>query len=197
MMCSNNSFAEPSLVAFVIAGALIACSADPGSAPPSVESSRAAAPPSPSVSTSAVAPQNRWAGQWRGTFEVTLGTVTVPSAVPYPAWKQDADVEPAETGDSTLTLDIDGAGRVTGTLRGALGPLAADGLVDDKDTLRVGFSPPPGDRETAYRGFLVAPATGTEEGTRPGFAGRIVVSDGRGLRVRQAEVRLAQSRADK
>ncbi|HEY6727691.1 MAG TPA: hypothetical protein VI197_26835 [Polyangiaceae bacterium] len=103
------------------------------------------------------------------------------------AWADAADTK--ATGKGELTLKIDEAGKVTGTVTGPLGELAAAGMVDDQ-TLRVNFQPtklltPP----EMFNGVLLA------EKSDKGFAGDLKASSGDSLTVRKASVLLSKKDA--
>ncbi|HEU5074829.1 MAG TPA: hypothetical protein VFU02_11655, partial [Polyangiaceae bacterium] len=100
------------------------------------------------------------------------------------AWADEADTK--ATGKGELLLKIDETGKVTGTVTGPLGELAAAGMVDDK-TLRVNFQPtkalaPP----EMFNGVLLA------EKSDAGFAGDLKASSGDSLTVRKASVVLSK-----
>jgi hypothetical protein len=125
---------------------------------------------------------------WHGTYTARAGEIYVPEAGDAPNAKEwdgvkwRGDATDAGLGDGTLTLGVDGAGRVTGTLDGPLGPATVSGVWQD-DRLTASFAPKT-PSPTAFSGSLTA-------ATRPdGAEGVLHASMGTARVIRTGTLRL-------
>jgi hypothetical protein len=118
-------------------------------------SATASAFPTASASASA-APDNPYAGTWKGTFEASKGEVTIDEGVPYKTWKEEkGDVA---TGKGELELVIRSNGAVTGKVTGALGELTVMGVLQDDGEIAASLQPGDPNAEGAMTGTLVGTA---------------------------------------
>jgi len=158
---------------------------DKPATPSAAPSARPSAAAAPSVSASAEAPAapTAWfVGDFTGKYEASHYLIEMKKKHGgVAAWEKDEGEK--GSGEGTLTLHIDDSGRVTGTAQGALGNMTATGQVDE-GVLRVSLSPKDPGAEGAFAGIVVAKRKGD------GFEGRLQVSTGDSLTVRDAPVQL-------
>lgn len=105
-------------------------------------SPQASAAPSASASASAPGPAKGAAAKYEGKYAATPGALHIPSDnKDYTGVKQAKDEGTKMVGDGTLTLDVDGEGRVTGTFEsGPAQGSVLDGTIADGNvagTVRV------------------------------------------------------------
>lgn len=146
------------------------------------------ATPSPSAipaASAAPAPSAPPAGPvtWTGTYTATAGTLFVPDGGEWSGVKFRGDDASTGLGAGTLTVTIDGTGRVDGTTEGALGAGTVSGLFKE-DTLTARIAP-----KDPNVGF-----TGTAVGKREGDAikGQMRLSQSNASVIREATFSLAK-----
>jgi hypothetical protein len=94
--------------------------------------------PTASASSSAgqAATHTGAASKWGGTYKSAAGTLYVPHDAPngkdWAAVKWTGDESTAGLGEGAISIAIDEAGRVSGTLEGPLGPASVNGSVSEK-----------------------------------------------------------------
>jgi len=146
---------------------------------------QASATAASSVTAAAPVPDKPWyEGSWRGRYEARHFKIEMTK--PQGAVKEWAgDDGKNASGSGEINLKIDGAGQVSGTGQGPLGPMVATGEVDG-DMLRVKLQPVDPGGEGALGGFLLASRKGDA------FSGKLQASSGDSLVVRDAPVELAK-----
>jgi hypothetical protein len=136
---------------------LVACEKP---APPGEPSDAGAHAVTPSASASAVAASSiappasaasAASGTWSGTYKSVAGSLYYPTDAPNgKEWKDmkwQGDDASVGLGEGAMSVAIDGAGRVTGTAEGPLGPVTLNGMLEkDQLTARV-------DRKDSDRGL--------------------------------------------
>lgn len=168
--------------------AIAGCEKSGGGDGAAVASASAAAPAASSAAAlaSAKPAEAPWyVGEWHAPLNVERYQIEqTKEEGKIKAWADEADTK--ATGKGELTLKIDEAGKVTGTVTGPLGELTAAGMVEDQ-TLRVNLQPtklltPP----EMFNGVLLA------EKSDQGFTGDLKASSGDSLTVRKASVVLSK-----
>jgi hypothetical protein len=156
---------------------LLGCSRGTEGAPAPVASASSA--PVASASAAAAPKASDGSGAWTGTYTATTGSLFVPDWTGVKFRGEDASVG---LGDGAMNVSLDGSGRATGTLDGALGATAIDGVL----------------REAAFSATLIAVDrakgfSGTAIGTRDGDAitGTMRLSLPTGNVIREASFKLA------
>lgn len=139
----------------------------------------------PAASAGAKRAEQPWfVGTWSATYTARAREVQSPKEGYVKEWR---DVDAGDfTGPGTVTLQIDGSGRITGSAEGALGSLSATGEVND-DSLRVTLQPKAADAAQITSAYLIAARDGD------GAKGTLSASTGDSLRVRQADIALART----
>lgn len=189
MVSVKSIFTLAGIVSVLLAG----CEQGPKDGAPAgsaaAEASAASGASSAAAAASAKPPEAPWyVGEWHAPLDVQRYQIEqTKEEGKIKAWADAADTK--ATGKGELLLKIDEAGKVTGTVTGPLGELAAAGMVDDQ-TLRVNFQPtklltPP----EMFNGVLLA------EKSDKGFAGDLKASSGDSLTVRKASVVLSKKDA--
>jgi hypothetical protein len=165
-----------------------ACSKTP-SASESAASASASAPPAPAAPVACVAPSATSApraaseaGQWSGSYEARLYRIEMSKKEgAVREWGEDKG--DLHTGKGSLTVDIAEGGSASGAAKGPLGELQLTGELDGPN-LRLQLSPADPQQTPAFTGVLLAKRDGS------GFTGRLQVSSGDSLIVREAPVSL-------
>lgn len=168
---------------------LLACEKkDPAdAAPPSSASAMASA----SAAASAPAPEKPWyVGDWQASLEVERYKMEMKkSEGMVKDWEEDDGKQ--GTGKATLKLTVNEDGQAEGTLGGALGDLAVNGVIED-ETLRLKLmAENTEDPATTFNGVIVA----TKKGDT--FTGELKASSGDSLKVRKASVVLSEASPEK
>lgn len=162
-------------VAWVLALGLASVACEEKPEPPPAPASAAAAP---SVSAAPKLPPQ--VGRW--TAKLTLEPTRIPLDRKQGGVQEWEDAGTAATGPAALSVEIDEAGRATGTLTGAAGKLSAEGRFED-GTVRLRLSSQdPG--ATAFAGILTAKLD------KDHFRGTLRISSGDSHVIRKADVRL-------
>ena len=126
-----------SLVVVVLAASLAGCPKDDPPKPdattatgPSVTASTPIAPASASASAG---PAKQEAASYEGKYTATPSTLFIPSEnKDYTGVKQAKDDETKMVGEGTVSLTVDGTGRVAGAIdSGPVAPAIVDGVVSD------------------------------------------------------------------
>lgn len=178
--------------ALVIASSALAVGCNQGAkdSAGAASASAAALAVSAAPAASAKPAEKPWyAGEWHATLNVERYQIEqTKEEGKIKAWADAGDTKAIGKGE--LVLQIDDAGKVTGSVTGPLGDLEAAGMLDDK-TLRVRFQPakqltPP----EMYSGVLLA------EKSEAGFAGDLKASSGDSQTVRKASVVLSKKADD-
>jgi len=151
--------------------------ASAASAPPAVSSTASAAAPVPSAAPISTT--------WSGHYTATHGALFVPDGKEWAGVKFRGDDASTALGDGTLMLTIEPSGHARGTLDGALGSLAVEGVLKG-DELTASLRP--SDPATGF--------TGTAVGTRDAakIAGTMRVSTPTGDVIRAASFALDQGK---
>jgi hypothetical protein len=122
------------LLSFLLMTTAVACSkpsADVTPSPPSASSAAASGVPSTAIATASAAPASSSAAaqSWQGTYKSAASTLTVPPDWNKVHWSDTQST--AGIGEGTMTLVVDAAGHLSGTVDGPLGPGTLDGMVTD------------------------------------------------------------------
>lgn len=151
------------------AAALLFCAAgcddgppkDPGPRPPAPDTaalsaalahSSAAMAPSASAAPPGAGAQASLAGTWEGRYDAKKGSVVLPDRVKDKTWNKDDGK--AATGPGTVTLTVSATGEISGTGKGALGPVSLSGKVDGS-MIRASVMPVDPTANGAMTGVLV------------------------------------------
>ena len=93
-----------------------------------------AAPASAAAATSASAATASSSGTWSGTYKSVAGSLYYPTDAPngkeWKDFKWQGDDAGVGLGEGTMTVAVDGAGHVTGTAEGPLGPVTLNGVLE-------------------------------------------------------------------
>lgn len=177
---------------FVLSVLLLTCACSkstPGSGQPMASSTSSAvsttspAPNAPSATAKLPDSQAAWyGGHWKGEFVAAKRQPGLSAKEGAPAaWDKDDGKRFA--GPSTLEVNVDSSGNVTGRVTGALGDLAVRGKIDG-DELRANLVPKTQDVATIQNGYVVL----THEADS--LKGRLSAATGDALVMRHSEMTL-------
>jgi hypothetical protein len=168
------------------AALLFACQRNPagGEQPSSSASAAASAAPAKPA-----APKQAWyVGRWIGSYDSRRYEMKMPKAEgAVREWADDSGQQ--GTGPGTITLDIDEAGRATGTASGALGEMVVTGMIEG-DALTLDLKATGGEPAKLFNGFVVA------KRKDPDLSGSLQASSGSGLLVRDGTVVFSRKPGD-
>lgn len=147
--------------------------ASPASAPATATSATDAAMASATATASAVVPPSL-RGSWRGSYETKKAKVTIDPGVLEPSFI--ADNGQVASGRGALLLTIAEDGRVSGTMRGALGDAIVSGALED-EVLVATFHPRDAGAEPYMSGLVSARVDGgAMKGTLQSSSGDAVLA---------------------